>query len=193
VYEATSPALNYVGVPSPMLASDVVDEDGKSLRGQPGVAGEAVYRSPIVTSGYYLDEAATRDAFRDGWFHSGDSCMLDENDLRIMVDRFKDIVKSGGENVSSIRVEAVLYGHPSVQRAAVIGLPHDRWGEAVTAVIVLKPAATATEAELIAHCKAQLAGFETPKGVVFTDALPETVGGKVLKFKLREQHAALYG
>jgi len=192
VYEATSPALNYVGVPSPLLASDVVDETGKSLRGQPGVAGEAVYRSPIVTSGYYLDEAATREAFRDGWFHSGDSCMLDEDDLRIMVDRFKDIVKSGGENVSSIRVEAVLYGHPAVLRAAVIGLPHDRWGEAVTAVIVLKPGATATEQELLDHCRGQLAGYESPKGVVFTDALPETVGGKVLKFKLRAQHAGLY-
>jgi acyl-CoA synthetase (AMP-forming)/AMP-acid ligase II len=118
IYQATAPALNYVGVPSPLLASDVVDETGKSLRGQPGVAGEAVYRSPIVTSGYYLDEPATREAFRDGWFHSGDSCTLDENDLRIMVDRFKDIVKSGGENVSSIRVEAVLYGHPAVLRAA---------------------------------------------------------------------------
>jgi acyl-CoA synthetase (AMP-forming)/AMP-acid ligase II len=192
VYEATSPALNYVGVPSPLLASDVVDETGKSLRGQPGVPGEAVYRSPIVTAGYYLDEKATREAFRDGWFHSGDSCMVDENDLRIMVDRFKDIVKSGGENVSSIRVEAVLYGHPAVLRAAVIGLPHDRWGEAVTAVIVLKPDAVATEAELIEHCRGQLAGFERPKGVVFTDALPETVGGKVLKFKLREQHAGLF-
>jgi acyl-CoA synthetase (AMP-forming)/AMP-acid ligase II len=192
VYAATAPAQNYVGVPSPLLASDVVDEDGKSLRDQPGVPGEAVYRSPTVTAGYYRDEAATREAFRGGWFHSGDTCTVDENGLRVMVDRSKDIVKSGGENVSSIRVEAVLHGHPAVARAAVIGLPHDRWGEAVTAVVILKPGQTATENDLIDHCRGKLAGYETPKGLLFVDALPETVGGKVLKYKLRAQYARHY-
>ncbi|MBA3742500.1 AMP-binding protein [Sporichthya sp.] len=192
VYERTAPALNYVGIPSPILASDVVDEDGVSVRGKPGTPGEAVYRSPTVAAGYYLNQEASDEAFRDGWFHSGDSCMVDEDDLRIMVDRFKDIVKSGGENVSSIRVEAVLYAHPSVARVAVVGLPHDRWGEAVTAIVVLKPDAAATEDELIAHCRERLAGFESPKGVAFTDALPDTVGGKILKYKLRERFAEFY-
>ncbi|HUR73820.1 MAG TPA: AMP-binding protein [Sporichthya sp.] len=192
VYERTSPALNYVGIPSPLLASDVVDVDGVSLLGKPGVPGEAIYRGPTVASGYYLNQEASDEAFRDGWFHSGDSCMVDEDDLRIMVDRFKDIVKSGGENVSSIRVEAVLYAHPAVARVAVVGLPHDRWGEAVTAIVVLKPDASASEDELVAHCRERLAGFETPKGVAFTDALPDTVGGKVLKYKLREEFAAFY-
>ncbi len=192
VYDRTAPALNYVGIPSPLLASDVVDSDGVSILGKPGTPGEAVYRGPTVASGYYLNPEATDEAFRDGWFHSGDSCMVDEDDLRIMVDRFKDIVKSGGENVSSIRVEAVLYAHPAVARVAVVGLPHERWGEAVTAIVVLKPDTSATADELIAHCRERLAGFETPKGVAFTDALPDTVGGKVLKYKLREQFADFY-
>jgi acyl-CoA synthetase (AMP-forming)/AMP-acid ligase II len=192
IYHRTAPALNYVGMPSPLLAADVVDEQGKSVRDQPGVPGEAVYRSPVVTAGYYLDENATREAFRGGWFHSGDTCTVDEDGLRIMVDRSKDIVKSGGENVSSIRVEAVLHGHPAVLRAAVIGLPHERWGEAVTAIVVPKPGMAPTEQELREHCRTHLAGYELPKAVVFARSLPETVGGKVLKFKLRQAHADLF-
>jgi acyl-CoA synthetase (AMP-forming)/AMP-acid ligase II len=187
---ATAPEANYVGVPSPILGSDVVDEDGNSLAGRPGVAGEAVYRSPAVTAGYYQDEASTVAAFRGGWFHSGDSCVYDEDGLRVMVDRYKDIVKSGGENVSSLRVEAVLSQHPAVGRAAVIGLPHPKWGEQVTAVIVAEPDAAAGEDELIAFCRERLAGYETPKQIVFVSELPQTVGGKVLKYKLRQALSA---
>ncbi|OJY39861.1 AMP-binding protein [Pseudonocardia sp. 73-21] len=189
VHRATAPAVNYVGVPSPLLASDVVDESGEPVRGEPG---EAVYRSPAVTAGYYRNPEATAEAFRGGWFHSGDSATVDADGLRIMVDRYKDIVKTGGENVSSMRVETVLMSHPDVLRAAVIGLPHDRWGEAVTAVVVPQPGATPVEADVIAFCKERLAGFETPKRIVVADALPETVGGKILKYKLRAAHAALY-
>ncbi|WP_281690169.1 AMP-binding protein [Pseudonocardia thermophila] len=189
VHRTTAPAVNYVGVPSPLLASDVVDELGEPVRGVPG---EAVYRSPIITAGYYRNPQATAEAFRGGWFHSGDSAQVDEHGLRIMVDRYKDIVKTGGENVSSQRVEAVLLRHPGVARAAVVGLPHERWGEAVTAVVVPAEGASVTEEELIAHCREHLAGFETPKSVVFTDQLPETVGGKVLKYKLREEYAGHY-
>ncbi|MEU9822375.1 AMP-binding protein [Pseudonocardia alni] len=192
VYERTAPSVNYVGVPSPLLASDVVDETGVSVRDTPHVPGEAVYRSPIVTAGYYLNEEATREAFRGGWFHSGDSTSVDEDGLRIMVDRFKDIVKSGGENVSSLRVESVLHGHPAVEKAAVIGLPHPHWGEAVTAVVVLREGAEADAESIIAHCRATLGGYETPKAVVFVDGLPETVGGKVLKYRLRARHGALF-
>jgi acyl-CoA synthetase (AMP-forming)/AMP-acid ligase II len=191
-YERTAPATNYVGLPSPLLASDVVDEVGESLRDRPGVAGEAVYRSPIMTAGYYKNEEATREAFRGGWFHSGDSAAVDADGLRIAVDRIKDIVKSGGENVSSLRVEAVLYEHPGVQRAAVIGLPHDRWGEAVTAVVVPAAGAEVSEEDLVAHCRTRLAGYESPKAVVLADELPETVGGKILKYKLRARYADLY-
>ena len=189
VYARTAPRDNYVGVPSPILASTVLDPFGEDLAGTPGVAGEAVYRSPSIMSGYYRDEAATREAFRYGWFHSGDSCAYDADGLRVMLDRYKDIVKTGGENVSSLRVEAVLGQHPAVAKAVVIGLPHPRWGEAVTGVVVLAPGQQPTEAELVAYCRERLAGYETPKDILFVDALPETVGGKVLKYKLRATHA----
>jgi acyl-CoA synthetase (AMP-forming)/AMP-acid ligase II len=190
VHARTAPAVNYVGVPSGLLASDVVDESGDPVRG--GEPGEAVYRSPIMTAGYYRDVEATREAFRGGWFHSGDSAAVDDDGLRIMVDRYKDIVKSGGENVSSIRVEAVLHEHPDVLRAAVIGLPHEHWGEAVTAVVVPREGREPEAAALIAFCRERLAGYETPKGVVFAESLPDTVGGKILKYRLRAEHAALY-
>jgi len=192
LYAATAPQDNYVGVPSPILASTVLDPDGTDLADSPGVAGEAVYRSPAVMAGYYRDEAATSRAFRYGWFHSGDSCVYDDAGLRIMVDRYKDIVKTGGENVSSLRVEAVLAQHPDVAKAAVIGLPHPRWSEAVTAVVVLRDGARASEDDLIKHCRARLAGYETPKSVVFAADLPETVGGKVLKYRLRAEHTGHY-
>lgn len=187
VYEATAPQQNYVGIPSPLLASRVVDLEGRPLVDAPGLPGEAVYRSPVIAAGYYRDEDATREAFRDGWFHSGDSCLTDEAGLRVMVDRYKDLVKSGGENVSTIRVEAVLSLHPAVGKVAVVGLVDERWGEAVTAVVVPVDGAAATEDELIGFARERLAGFETPKRIVFVDALPETVGGKVMKYKLREQ------
>ncbi|MGQ0622485.1 MAG: class I adenylate-forming enzyme family protein [Panacagrimonas sp.] len=186
LYQRTAPAVNYVGIPSPLLASTVMDADGNSLHASPGVPGEAVYRSPSVTAGYFRDEAATREAFKHGWFHSGDMCQFDEDGLRIMIDRYKDVVKSGGENVSSLRVEAVLAQHPSVHRAAVVGLPDPRWGEAVTGVIVPAPGHAIDEAALIAFCRIRLAGFETPKRIVVMSELPVTVGGKVLKYKLRQ-------
>jgi len=192
LYARTAPKQNYVGVPSPLLASTVLDAEGHDLRSAVGTPGEAVYRSPSMMSGYYRDEAATREAFRFGWFHSGDSCVYDDEGLRVMLDRYKDIVKTGGENVSSLRVEAVLGLHPGVAKAAVIGLPHPYWGEAVTAVVIRRPGDTTGEAELIAHCRAALAGYETPKDVIFADGLPETVGGKVLKYKLRVTFAGHY-
>ncbi len=192
VYDRTSPEHNYVGLPHPLLASDIVDTADRSVLDRPGTPGEAVYRSPAVTAGYYRDAEATEAAFRNGWFHSGDTCTVDEQGLRIMVDRSKDIVKSGAENVSSLRVEATLQTHPAVARAAVVGLPHQRWGEAVTAVVILHPETSATEAELIEHCRSRLAGFETPKAIIYVDELPQTVGGKVLKYKLRQEHARFF-
>jgi acyl-CoA synthetase (AMP-forming)/AMP-acid ligase II len=187
LYRRTAPEINYVGAPAPMLGATVVSENGESLQDRPGVPGEAVYRSPAMLSGYYRDEPATREAFRDGWFHSGDMCTYGEDGQRIMIDRYKDVVKSGGENVSSIRVESVLVQHPSVDRAAVVGVPDDRWGEAVTAVVVPAAGASVDEQEVIAFCRARLAGYETPKRVVVVSELPATVGGKVLKYRLRRQ------
>jgi acyl-CoA synthetase (AMP-forming)/AMP-acid ligase II len=179
--------VNYVGVPNPMLAAKIISEDGKLLRDQPGVPGEAVYRSPAITSGYYRNREATLEAFAGGWFHSGDSCAYDEDGLQVMVDRFKDIVKSGGENVSSLRVESVVSQHPSIGRVAVIGLPSDRWGEEVTAVVVPAQGAVVDPDAVLLFARERLAGYEAPKRVVVLDELPETVGGKVLKYRLRQQ------
>jgi acyl-CoA synthetase (AMP-forming)/AMP-acid ligase II len=187
LHRRTAPEINYVGIPTPLLGATVVDDKGESVQDRPGAAGEAVYRSPAMASGYYRDEAATREAFRDGWFHSGDMCTYGEDGLRIMVDRYKDIIKSGGENVSSIRVESVLAQHPSVDRAAVVGVPDDRWGEAVTAVLVPAAGTIVDEQDVIAFCRARLAGYETPKRVLTVSELPTTVGGKVLKYRLRRQ------
>lgn len=187
LHAATAPGTNYVGLPAPMLGATIVDAEGRPLRDRPGEAGEAVYRSPAMASGYYRDEAATREAFDGGWFHSGDMCTYDERGLRIMVDRYKDVVKSGGENVSSIRVESVLAQHPAVARAAVVGLPDERWGETVVGVVVPAPGAALDADDVIAFCRARLAGYEAPKRIVVVDELPSTVGGKVLKYRLRAQ------
>lgn len=190
MYMAESPQLNHVGQPSPILAATVFDEQGSDLRGRKGVAGEAVYRSPAMFSGYYRDQKATEEALAGGWFHSGDSFVYHDDEVRLMVDRYKDIVKSGGENVSTIRVEAILQQHPAVQRAAVVGVPDERWGEAVVACIIPAPGVQLDETALIAFARERLAGFETPKRIVVMDEFPTTVGGKILKYKIRQALAA---
>ena len=186
MYLREAPAINHVGKPSPIMGATVMDETGQDLRDKPGVAGEAVYRTPAMFSGYYRDLEATQEAVRGDWFHSGDSFVYGQDQIRLMVDRYKDIVKSGGENVSSIRVESVLQQHPTVVRAAVIGLPDDRWGEMVTACILKVPNTQFEEKALIGFARERLAGFETPKRIVVMDEFPTTVGGKVLKYKLRQ-------
>nr|WP_196781003.1 AMP-binding protein [Nocardioides sambongensis] len=143
--------VNHVGLPVPLLAADIHAPDGRSLAGTVGEAGEAVYRSPVITQGYYRNPEATAEAFRDGWFHSGDSCAYvgGPDRSQVMLDRLKDVVKTGGENVSSVRVEGVIAAHPSVEKVAVIGLPDDAWGELVTAVVLPVPGAEVVESELI--------------------------------------------
>src|SRR3954454_4959075 len=186
--EASRGTVNHVGAPNPLLAATVLDDRGQIVA--PGVPGEAVYRSPAVTAGYYKDEPATREAFRHGWFHSGDSCRYEDDGQQILVDRYKDIVKSGGENVSSARVEGALLQPPGVLRVAVIGIPHERWGEIVAAVVMPEPGEPPADEELIAFARERLAGYETPKRIIWAEELPETVGGKVLKYKLRERYGA---
>ena len=187
MYLREAPSINHVGKPSPIMAATVFDQDGNDLADQQGVAGEAVYRSPVMFSGYYRDLRATEEAVRHGWFHTGDSFSYHGEGIRVMVDRYKDIVKSGGENVSSIRVEAVLQQHPAVDRAAVVGLPDEQWGEIVTACIIPTVGVDLDEKAVIAFARERLAGFETPKRVVVVDEFPSTVGGKVLKYRLREK------
>ncbi|HND14447.1 MAG TPA: AMP-binding protein, partial [Pseudomonadales bacterium] len=152
---------------------------------QPGEVGEIVHRSPQLCSGYFRDEERTAAAFAGGWFHSGDLATIDDEGFITVVDRKKDMINTGGENVASREVEEAIYRHPGVAEVAVIGLPHPYWIEGVTAVIVAKADQVLTESEVIAHCRAHLAPFKVPKAVVFVDALPKNPSGKLLKRELR--------
>jgi acyl-CoA synthetase (AMP-forming)/AMP-acid ligase II len=138
-----------------------------------------------VFPGYWRDPEATANAFRGGWFHTGDIGVKDVDGYLYIVDRLKDMIVSGGENIASSEVERVLYEHPAVLETAVIGRPDERWGEVPVAVVVLKPDASATADELIEHCRGELAKFKVPKAVTFIDALPRNPSGKVLKRELR--------
>ena len=168
----------------------VVDDQMRDVA--PGEVGEIVHRSPQLTSGYFRDEAKTAAAFDGGWFHSGDLGTLDDEGYLYVVDRKKDMIKTGGENVASREVEECIYLLPQVSEAAVVALPHPRWIEAVTAFVVLKAGQQLDEAALIAHCESRMAHFKAPKKVVFVDALPKNPSGKLLKRRLRDDHAALY-
>lgn len=154
-----------------------------------GEVGEIVHRSPHLMLGYFHDDERTRAAFEGDWFHSGDLGTIDDEGYITVVDRKKDMIKSGGENVSSREVEEMIYRLPEVSEVAVIGLPDPKWVEAVTAVVVVKAGQQLTEQQVIAHCGAQMAGFKVPKRVIFTDALPKNPSGKLLKRQLRQAHA----
>ena len=154
-----------------------------------GEIGEVVHRSPQLLRGYFNDEERTREAFRGGWFHSGDLATMDSECYITIVDRKKDVIKTGGENVASREVEERLYGHPSVSEVAVIGVPHQKWIEAVLAVVMIKQGHSVTEETLLAHCKAGLAPFKVPKRVLFVDELPKNPSGKLLKRQLRQVYA----
>ncbi|MFP1153662.1 acyl-CoA synthetase [Mycobacterium sherrisii] len=152
-----------------------------------GVVGEIAHRSPHLMVGYLDDPAKTAEAFRGGWFHSGDLGFYDEHGLLHVVDRKKDMIKTGGENVASREVEETLYRHSGIQEAAVFGLAHPIWVEAVVAAIVPRDGVALTEDDILAHCRQHLAGFKTPKRVFFVDALPKNPSGKLLKRELRDR------
>jgi fatty-acyl-CoA synthase len=159
---------------------------------KPGEVGEIVHRSPQLLSGYFHDDERTAAAFEGGWFHSGDLATMDDEGYIFVVDRKKDMIKTGGENVASREVEESIYRLPQVSEVAVVGLPHPRWVEAVVAIIVVKPDATLNEADVLAHCNVHLASFKTPKRVLFVDALPKNPSGKLLKRELRDLNAGLF-
>jgi fatty-acyl-CoA synthase len=148
--------------------------------------GEIMFRGNIAMKGYLKNPAATQEAFAGGWFHTGDLAVQYPDGYIKIKDRSKDIIISGGENISSIEVEDVLYRHPDVLAAAVVAKPDERWGETPCAFVELKAGATATREEIVAHCKKHLAGFKVPKAVVFGE-LPKTSTGKIQKFELRKQ------
>lgn len=195
--------MDSCGRPVLFVEARVVDEEGREV--PDGTRGEVVYRSPQLCTGYWDKPEETAEAFRDGWFHSGDLAVRDAEGYFTVVDRVKDVINSGGVLVASRQVEDVLYEHPQVAEVAVIGLPDERWIEAVTAVVVRRPHGTAGaegaggadggsgpvgERELIEAARARLAPFKAPKRVVFVDALPRNASGKVLKRELRARFGA---
>ncbi len=165
----------------------VVDHDGRDVKPDGNQIGEIIVRSNIVMDEYYQDPEATRSAIRDGWFYTGDMAVRDEEGYVLIKDRSKDIIISGGDNISSVEIENCLYAYPKVLECAVIAVPDDKWGEVPKAVVVIKPGQTATQDEIMAHCKANLAGFKLPKSIEFRDSLPKGGTGKILKASLRQE------
>ena len=173
------------GVAMAMLeGAEVHDDHGTPVPRDTVHSGEIALRGNMVMKGYYKNPGATAEAFRGGWFRSGDIAFQHPDGYIKITDRAKDIIISGGENVSSVEVEGVLMHHPAVLLCAVVARPDDKWGEVPCAFVELKPGVTASEADLIAHCRSRLAGFKTPKAVIFAD-LPKTSTGKIQKYELR--------
>jgi fatty-acyl-CoA synthase len=175
------------GRPVLNVETRVVDD-----RDQPvpaGTVGEVVHRSPHATLGYYNDPEKTAAVFANGWFHSGDLGVMSEEGRLTIVDRKKDMIKTGGENVASREVEETIYLHPGVAEAAVFALPDPKWVEAVTAVVVPKPGAALTAEDVRTHVAAHLAGYKVPKQVFVAGGLPKNPSGKILKRELRSEYA----
>jgi acyl-CoA synthetase (AMP-forming)/AMP-acid ligase II len=167
----------------------VVDEEGRDVPHDGVTIGEIVVRGNVVMKGYYADPEATAEAMRGGWFHSGDAAVIHPDGYAEIRDRIKDVIISGGENISSVEVEGVLLRHPAVQEVAIVGLPHERWGEAPHAFVVVKAGAKASEGELRDFARAHLAHFKAPQGITFLSELPKTATGKVQKYVLRGRPA----
>jgi fatty-acyl-CoA synthase len=169
----------------------VLDDSGNEVPHDATTLGEICVRGNVVMEGYYNDPGATAEAFRGGWFHSGDAAVVHPDGYVEIRDRFKDVIISGGENISSVEVEGVLMRHPSVQEVGVVGVPHEKWGESPQAFVVLKPGAEASERELIEFVRERLAHFKAPHAVTFVPELPKTATGKIKKFVLRQGRAAI--
>jgi len=179
------------GTPSINAEIAIMDDAGNKL--PHGQSGEIVYRSPQALTGYLHNPQATAEAFRHGWFHSGDVGHFDQDGILWFEDRFKDVIKSGGENVASLEVETALYGaDPRILEAAVVGLPHDRWGEAITAFVITRGGEAVVEAELLTEIRGRLSPFKCPKAVIQVAEFPKTATGKVQKVELRKRHATFY-
>jgi fatty-acyl-CoA synthase len=171
----------------------VVGEDGTEVMPNNEEVGEIIVKGDIVTRGYWNMPEETEKALKDGWLYTGDMAVVDSEGYVNIVDRKKDMIITGGENVYSVEVENVLYAHPSILEAAVIGVPDPKWGEAVKAVVILKPAETVTEEEIIQHCKRHMASYKAPKSVDFVSELPKTGSGKIFKKGLKERYGSQLG
>ncbi len=188
--EASALVRSKAGVPLPGVRIEVLDEGNRPLPHDGTSPGEICVRSNVVTKGYWRLPDETARTIVDGWFHTGDIGVIDELGYVSIVDRKKDIIITGGENVASLEIEKAICEHPAVFECAVIALPDPRWGEIPVAIVVLKPGQSLDEAALVAHCRAHLAHFKVPKHIRFADALPKGGTGKILKRELRERYAA---
>ena len=169
----------------------VIDEKGEEVPRDGATVGEIVVRGNVVMDGYYRDPGATARAMQGGWFHSGDAAVVHPDGYIEIRDRLKDVIISGGENISSIEVEGVILRHPAVVEVAVVGLPHEQWGEAPHAFVVLRPGASLGYEELRQFARERLAGFKAPKGMTVVSELPKTATGKIQKYVLRGGKAAI--
>jgi fatty-acyl-CoA synthase len=176
------------GFAIPGVEVRVVDADDKDVPGDGKTIGEVIARSDGVMEGYWRQPEATAEAMRGGWFHTGDMATWNEEGYLLIVDRKKDIIVSGGENISSLEVEKTLLAHPSVYEVAVIPVPDDKWGEVPKALVTLKPASNVTQAELLDFCRTRLAHYKCPRSVEFLESLPKTGTGKILKKDLRKKY-----
>jgi acyl-CoA synthetase (AMP-forming)/AMP-acid ligase II len=177
--------LRSVGTPTPYLEIRIVDTEGNEVK--PGCMGEIAMRGPNVMMGYWNRPEETASVLRNGWYYSGDAGYRDKDNFLYVVDRLKDMIISGGENIYSIEVERAIDLHPAVRQCAVIGIADEKWGESVLAVLSLEPNGSISESELIAHCKESIAGYKCPRRLVVWDELPLSGAGKVLKNKIRER------
>jgi acyl-CoA synthetase (AMP-forming)/AMP-acid ligase II len=178
--------LASAGFPRTDVEVKIFDLEGKEL--PPGEIGEIVTRSDVVMKGYWRNPEATKETIRNGWLHTGDMGYLDESGYLFIMDRSKDMLISGGENIYPREIEEVIIKHPSVREVAVIGIPDPKWGEAVKAVVSLVEGKSVTEDELISYCKDKLASFKKPKSVDFVEELPKNNFGKILKRELRDKY-----
>jgi acyl-CoA synthetase (AMP-forming)/AMP-acid ligase II len=185
--EAERRQLTSVGQPYPNLEAKILDDEGNEC--PTGVAGEIVARSNAMFRGYWNNSPATMATLRDGWVHTGDMGRIDEDGFLYLVDRKKDMIISGGENIYSREVEEAIIQHPAVSECAVIGLPDPKWGENVCAIITLKDGQRASGPEIIEHTRQLIASYKKPKKVIIVDALPKLVTGKINKVELRRQYA----
>jgi fatty-acyl-CoA synthase len=176
------------GYAMPGVTLDIFDPDENPVPHDGVSVGEVVVRADNVMAGYWKQPEDTANVMRGGWFHTGDMAVVDEEGYFLIVDRRKDIIISGGENISSIEVEKAVYSHPSVMECAVIPVPDEKWGEVPKALVVLKANESASEQEIIDHCRSKLPGFKVPKSVEFFDSLPKGGTGKILKKDLREKY-----
>jgi acyl-CoA synthetase (AMP-forming)/AMP-acid ligase II len=177
--------LSSCGVVTPSVEAKIVDEDDNTLN--VGEIGEICVRGEPVFKCYWNDPKGTQEAIKGGWFHTGDLGYFDDNGFFYIVDRKKDMIISGGENIYPAEVERVISNHPGVLECAVFGLPDGEWGECVHAMVSLKPGMTATAEEIIEYCKQHMASYKKPKSIEFVESIPRDPMGKILKYKLKKE------